>query len=182
MEIRYTLTIPEFKEAYGVVLRHAGARYRFYYWNYTWLGLTVGLVLLFLAVLLFGTRDPNQPLVFLLVVIAVANLSAPWRYRGLIKRNFRMQNLDAEISLSLATEGVTVRRLRRDITTHYGWSAFERQIESKGMFTLCPARLHFLPIPKRTMTPEEQEAIRVLLAAHIPASVPQTAPLNPGVG
>ena len=180
MEIRYTLTIPEFKEAYGVVLRRASARYHFYYWGYTWLGATIGLLLLGLAVLLFGTKDPNQPLVFLFVVIGLINLATPWRYRGMVRRQYRMQNLDAEIFLALGSEGVTVRRPSKEITTHYGWSAFERQIESRGMFTLCPARIQFVPVPKRAMTSEQQGEFRALLAAHISGTDARTAVARQG--
>jgi hypothetical protein len=175
VEIRYTLTIPEFKEAYGAVLRRASFRHRFYYWNYTWMGLTIGLVLLGLAVLLFGTKEPNQPLIFIWVVIAFVNLAAPWRYRGLIRRSYKMQNLDAEIVVRLDPDGVTVMRPSRDITTHYGWSAFERQIESRGMFTFCPARMQFVPVPKRAMTSEQQDEFRALLAAHISGTDAKTA-------
>ncbi len=180
MEIRYTLTIPEFKEAYGVVMRRASARYRFYYWVYTWLGTTIGLLLLGLAVLLFGTKDPNQPLVFLFVVIGLINLVTPLRYRGMVRRHYRMQNLDLEIVLSLGSEGVTVRRPSRDITTHYGWSAFERQIESRRLFTLCPARIQFVPVPKRAMTSEQQVEFRALSAAHISGTDARPAAVRQG--
>jgi hypothetical protein len=153
VEIRYTLTIREFKEAYGVMLRQASFRYRFYYWNFTWLGLSLGMFLLGLVLLILCTPNANQPLLFLLTVIALANMFAPLRYRGLIRRNYRMQNLGSEISVALGPEGVTVRRTNKDITTRYGWSAIERFSESKDVLVLFPTRLQFIPIPKRVMTP-----------------------------
>lgn len=166
MEIRYTLTIGEFKEAYGVMLRRASAYYHFYYWSVTWLGPLIGVVLLSLALLLFSIPHPNQPLVFLLVVIAVVNILAPLRHRGTIRRNYRMQNLNGEISVSAGADGMTVRRMNKDIATRYGWTAIERHFESKNMFVLFPTRLQFVPIPKRAMTAEQQSEFRALVAAH----------------
>jgi hypothetical protein len=168
VEIRYTLTIPEFKEAYGVMLRRASAYYRFYYWSVTWLGLLIGFVLLFLALLLFSVPNPNQPLVFLLVVIAVVNILAPLRHRGTIRRNYRMQHLNGEILVSAGADGMTVARMNKDIATRYGWTAIEQSAESKKTLVLFPTRLQFVPIPKRAMTPEQQTEFRALVAAHIP--------------
>ncbi len=170
METHYTLTIPEFKEAYGVMWRQASLRHRFQYWYFTWLGLLLGLYILGLAVFLFSVPNPNQPFVLLLVVVALVGISGPWRYRKLIKRNYKMQNLDTELAVAADSEGITVTRANKDALTRYGWTAIERHVESKNMLVLFPARLQFIPIPKRAMTPEQQAEFRALVAAHIPNS------------
>jgi hypothetical protein len=167
MEIRYTLTIPEFKEAYGVMWRQASLRHRLNYWYFTWLGLLMGLWILLMSVLLYSVPNPNRPFVLLLVVAALIGISSPWRYRRLIKRNYKMQNLGTELAVSMNSEGITVTRANRDAVTRYGWTAIERHFESKNMFVLFPTRLQFVPIPKRAMTAEQQAEFRALVAAHV---------------
>jgi hypothetical protein len=173
MEIRYTLTIPEFKEGYGMMWRQASFRHRINYWYFTWLGLVMGLWILLMALVLFGTPHPNQPFVLLLAVFGLAAVSTPWRYRGLIRRNYRLQNLNTELSVSANSEGITVKRANKDAVSHYGWTAIERFVQSKNLFILFPGRLQFIPVPKRAMPPEQQQEFRALLEAHIPAAGPR---------
>lgn len=168
MEIRYVMTLEEFKESYSLMLRNASWHHRFCYWYWSWLGLVIGLWILLMVALLLMTGGPDMALLAILVVVAVLGLLAPWRYRGIIRRNFRLQKLDGEILIVAGPDGVEATRLSRDMRSRYGWPAIERLRESKNMFVLFPSRLQFIPIPKRAMTAEQHNEFRALVAAHVP--------------
>ncbi len=48
------------------------------------------------------------------------------------------------------------------------WSMFVGWSENDRVFTLLPSEVSFLPVPKRAMTPVQQDEFRALLRQHIP--------------
>ena len=166
MEIRYTLTLDEFKEAYSLMLRNASFRHRFCYWQFTWLGPVLGIWILAMMLILLFSKDPNWPMLLILAIIGIVSLAAPLRYRRSLRRSFRLQKLDAELMLNLDSSGIDARRIGKDMDSHYGWTAMEGLRESKNLYVLFPSRLLFIPIPKRALPPDREPEIRALFESH----------------
>ena len=170
MEIRYTLTLGEFREGYLIMLRSSTWRYRLFAWQFTWLGPLLGVFLVAMAILTFLLGGDQKIWAILVFSIALLALSAPLRLRSSIKRQFRLQKLEDGIVLAVSAQDVTLSRQNRDAETRYGWSALERADESKTLFLLFPHRLAFIPVPKRALTPEQEQEMRSLVATHIPGA------------
>jgi hypothetical protein len=169
VEIRFTLTVGEFREAYGLMLRNSTFQCKLSYWFRRWLGPVLGLWILGCAMII-RAGNGSFALVLVLFLVGTAALVAPFRFRVMLAKLFRLQKLDQEISLNVDSEGLVIKRVTRDADTRYGWSAIERCLESKGLIVLFPSKVQFIPLPKRAMTAEQQQEFRALLAAHVPGS------------
>jgi YcxB-like protein len=167
MEIRYTLTIPEFQEGYFVMLRNSTWRYRIFRWQFTWLGPLMGAFLIGRGSWLLLGSGTQVPWAILSFAIGLLGLSAPVRLRSSIRRQFRLGGLDQEIAMNLGSGGISIKRVSRDAESHYGWSAIEKVIESQRLITLLPNKVQFIPIPKRAVRPEQLQELRALLAEHV---------------
>lgn len=80
MEIRYTLTLDEFREGYGLMLRNTTFQHRLSYWFRSWLGPVLGLWILCCAFVILAGNG-SFALVLVLCVVGVAALVAPLRFR-----------------------------------------------------------------------------------------------------
>ncbi len=106
MEIRFTLTAKEFRDAYGLMLRNSILRYKFHYWVYTWLGPVMGLIIIGCGTLLLFVAGVDVPLLIILLAFGVLALSAPLRFRRGVRKQFRLANLDQEISVTVNVRGI----------------------------------------------------------------------------
>lgn len=70
----------------------------------------------------------------------------------------------------LTPKVLVIKRVNREADTRYGWSAIERSLDSKRLIVLLPNKVQFIPIPKRTMSAEQQQDLRALIAAHVPGA------------
>lgn len=166
MELRFVLTLKEFGEGYRTLLGNTTWRHRLLLWTYTWLGVALGLFIIGCESLVILAGGEDVAFVALLLFFGALGLSAPIRFRFMIRRQFRLQNLEKEIAISAGTDGLVVRRLNRDAETRFGWSSIEKQRETANLFVLFPSKVQFLPIPRRAMTQEQQQEFLALLAAH----------------
>jgi hypothetical protein len=171
MEIRCTLTIKDYSAGNSLMLRNSGFGRRLGYWQATWLGPLMGVWLFCVGFVLIYPKLADPWMAAVVFVVGLVAFSAPLRYRRLLRKRFAMQKLDTELLVTASSAGIEVKRESRDAETRYGWSAIEKQMETEELFVLFPNMVQFLPIPKRVMTPEQQQEFRGLIAASMAIGV-----------
>jgi hypothetical protein len=185
VEIRYTLAFEDYAEANRLLLLNTTLRRKVSYYLFVRFGLWYGIPLLGLAaagflVILYAPGYAMNELVGSAVAIAAwagaIGIISQVAYRMKLKRLYKEQKLAREISLRADEGGVFVARIDGTSETRFAWPAFDKAVESEQAFVLFPSLRMFLPVPKRAMTPEQQQEFRALLAAHLPgAGVPVAA-------
>jgi hypothetical protein len=92
----------------------------------------------------------------------------PLTYKWKIRRFFRDQKLPVERTLQAQDSGISIVRTDGAAESRLSWSVLDKAVESDGAFILIPNLRTFIPVPKRVMTPEQQDEFRALVAAHVP--------------
>lgn len=183
MEIRYTFTLDDYKEGNQLFLRHTTLRRKINYYLFARYGTAFGIPLFCIAVTLFlvnlfaSTYRMGPAVAGLtggLAWVGVMFIISPAIYRRKLARCFREQKLPVERVLTADATGVVIARVDGAAEARTNWSMFDKGIESASLFVLFQNLRQFVPVPKRAMTPEQQNEFRELMTAHIPNAAGQT--------
>ncbi len=79
--------------------------------------------------------------------------------------------LFSDIAVDIAADGVHIVTPHSESTVP--WSRYRSWLESKKVFLLYMGERTFNIIPKRVLTPEQQDGLRKLLQENVPAAVPR---------
>jgi hypothetical protein len=180
MEIRYTPTVEEFKEANHVALMNKGGFQKLKYELYVRRAFVVGPCLIVCG--LFLTWQAIQLRVNPMVIIlffaitfggGVGWLLNPWWYRRKVRRLFVERKGDTELIFLADDSGVSIARADGASDGRANWSIFEKAVETPNIFALFPNRGQCVYVARRAMTPEQQSEFRALVAAHVPGAARQ---------
>lgn len=179
MEIRYTITLEDYREGNRLWLLHSTFPRKLNYLLFVRSGFWVGLPLFCIALILFfvNLTEPRYPFGGAVsgIIAAAAWIGAicvicPLVYRRKTARSFREQKLACERILKADDSGIFVARTDGTSESRLTWAAFDKAVESDETFVIFPNLRTFVAIPRRAMTAEQQQEFRALLAAHVPGS------------
>ena len=186
IEIRYTLTRGDYREANRLLHLNSTFSRKLNYYLLGRFGFVTGVVLILPFVAqwllnLHGSASGSGEVISVvsagLAGLGVVCLFSPWTYRRKTAKCFKEMKLSGERVTTVSEAGISSARSDGTAEGRMAWSALERCAESATMFVLLPNKRQFIPIPKRAMT-EQQREFRALLAAYLPggAAPPATQP------
>ena len=187
MEIRFTLTMDDYREGNRLWHLNSTLRRKINYYLFVRFGYWIGTPLFCVALILFFANlfaPPHQMGAAASGVMAAAGwvglicIVSPFIYRRTVARSFREQKLTTERILTADDSGIHVARTDGAMESRMGWTAFDKAIESDSIFALFPNLRTFVPVPKRAMTSEQQQELRALLAAHVPGACAPVAAVS----
>jgi|SRR5580700_1039577 hypothetical protein len=187
MEIRFTLTMEDYREGNRLWLLNSTLRRKLNYNLFVRFGYWIGIPLFSVALILFFANlfAPAHRMGAAMSGVAAAAawiglifIVCPFTYGRKIARSFREQKLPSERTLKADESGVHVARTDGAMESRMGWTAFDKAIESNSIFVLFPNLRTFVPVPKRAMTAEQQREFRTLVAAHVPGAAGQPVAIS----
>jgi hypothetical protein len=101
-------------------------------------------------------------------LIGVFLLLRPFISSWYTARSYRMQKLGAEVLLDVDDQRMRAERSDGQADITWKWPILEKWGESPEVFVILPNSATFIIVPKRVLTPEQQDELRGLLTAHIP--------------
>lgn len=169
MELRYTITPEEFVEA-SMLWATTRQRKRRESLMTSRRGLVYLAILLASGILISQLR--GRYFVWMIVLL-VGIYAVAVGFRKLIcprslRRSYEHQSSDLNIRVAIGESGIEAERAGGEVISRYLWTAFVGHLEGQNTFVLYLNRMQSLIIPKRSMTPEQREELRALLAGHIP--------------
>jgi YcxB-like protein len=176
VEIRYTLTLEDYSAGNQLLQLQTTLRRRITYYLFARFGLAIGIPIFCAAIILFFVNllSPSHRfgaatsgLTAAVAWVGAVCIMSPYIYRRKVARYFREHQLPVERILTANDSGVSIARTDGAAETRTNWSMFDKSVESSNLFTLFPNLRQFVPIPKRAMTPEQQQEFRALVAAHV---------------
>lgn len=175
MEIRYTPTVEEFREANLIALVNKGGLLKLKYDLYVRWAFVAGPILIVCGLFLvwqgvhYGV-DAMLLILFFAITFGggVGMLFNPWWYRRKVRRLFAERKGQTELIYSADDSGFSCMRADGASEGRANWSVFEKAVETPNIFALFPNRGQCVYLAKRAMTPEQQSELRALVAAHIP--------------
>jgi YcxB-like protein len=182
VEIRYTFTLDDYKEGNRLFLRHTTLWRKINYYLFARYGTAFGIPLFCVAATFFilNLRAPTYRMgpavaTFTAVIawVGAILIISPAIYRKKLARYFREQKLPVERILTADSTGVVITRADGAAQARTNWSMFDKGVESATLFVLFQNLRQFIPVPKRAMTPEQQNEFRALLGAHVPGAAGQ---------
>ncbi|HEY6447544.1 MAG TPA: YcxB family protein [Acidobacteriaceae bacterium] len=182
MEIRYTAALDDFITANRVTLLHRGGLVRLKYLIYVQYAYVIGPLLAvagFWALLVtarhsLGGGDGSAGFVISLALMGggIGWLFNPMWARHKLERIFNRRKEPHDYTLVADDAGIAAARGDGAAESRIKWSMLEKSTETDSCFVLLLVGGQGIPVPKRTMTPEQQEELRDLLARHVPGSGP----------
>lgn len=170
IEIRYTMTLEEYREANRLWHLHTtfSRKIKFFLFVRFWwaaalvaCGAGVWIVMSSLLLAFIGGG---------LIGLGVVCLFSPLTYRWKTAHAFREMKLPQEAVVTIDDSAVSIARTDGSTEGRMTWSAFDNWAESTVMLVLFPDMRRFVPIPKRAMTEPQQHELRALIAAHLPGN------------
>jgi hypothetical protein len=169
VELRYAITFEEFVEA-SMLRAKAAERKRQDLLMKSWRGLVFLLFLLASGLVIAQMRGWGFAwvMIFLGVVYALSVFYRKLICPGYLRRSYEEQKSGFELRIAIGEAGIEAERTDGAVVGHYLWTAFVAYLEGQNTFALFLNRMQFIIIPKRSMKLEQQQELRVLLAAHFP--------------
>ena len=179
MEIRYTPTVDEYREASYVAVANKGGFQKLRYDLYVRWAFVVGPVFILFSMFLVwqGTLLGFNFVIVMGIVImfgaGVGWMFNPWWYRRKVSRLFAERKVQKELIYSADDSGISIARVDGASQGRANWSVFEKAVETPNIFALFPNRGQCVYLAKRAMTPEQQNEFRALVAVHVPYAARQ---------
>lgn len=175
MEIRYTVSPEEFAEACQQLGNSAERTRRDAYFK-TWRGPVLLLFCFSVGVLAIQWRGP-----VLLVgpLILIAGYGLAFAYRRFVcprvhRKSYERQKQGSPLRVIISADGIESRTEDGLREGKVLWPAIMRVAESRQSFVIFFNEVQFQILPKRAMTEEQLNELRLLLATHVPGAVPTT--------
>lgn len=161
MQISFELIPDDFRQAFHT-----------YYLRSTWVRVAACLAVLALSVIILTLVTGNtvafqslKPLGFMAIFFLAFIFVSPY-YTS--KKVLRTPALNGPRTVDVSAEGLHFHSSMVD--SQLAWPIFTRWTEASQVFILYQQAKVVVPIPKRAMTPAQQEEFRALLRTHIPKS------------
>lgn len=160
------MTPDDAKQAQDLNYR-SSSKLRFFRFRLLWLSPIVSTAFLCLAIAAFlRTNDLIQNL----AAVALGATSARMIWLRLnrtkrLKKQFALKHSGIEVAFNFDPE--LVRCTTRDSDTEMRWISFKGARSNNKVFLLYRTRVLFLVIPRRVMTPSEQDELDALFITHL---------------
>jgi hypothetical protein len=171
------MTLEDFVEGNTVFQLHRDRGTRLRYKLFVQYAYVLGPIVMIvgLSLLFASLRSGSEILIGAMLIVGSAFVGCgvnwlliPRSRRRKLARIFRERKEPVECVLTADELGIVSVRTDRAAESRISWSMFENVVEMQNNFVAMLEQRIFFPIPKRAMTPEQQQELRALLAAHIP--------------
>jgi hypothetical protein len=169
VEFSYTISLEEFAEASTLSRMSTDKRWRDLVMT-SWRGVVVLLLVFAFSLTISQIRGWGQAWIISTMVILYAlimihlNIICPRLVRG----GYEKQKSGFNFRVWIDEMGVTGERSDATAAGRHLWGAFHGYLEGERTFVLYLNQYKFVIIPKRAMTSEQCNELRVLLGAHLP--------------
>ena len=187
MEIRYTLTLDDYTEGNRMLLLHSTLARKVNYIIFVRLGWLIGIPTFCIAAALtvVNLLRPGSymgaawsGILAAIGWLGIMCMISPFTYRRRLTRCFKEQKLPSERILTTSDSGIHVARTDGESESRMSWSGFDKGLETEQMFVLFPNRRQFVSVPKRAMTPKQQDEFRDLMMTRVPGASPPVEALS----
>lgn len=103
-------------------------------------------------------------------LIGISWVSRPNNLFRRLRRSYFQAGFDRECTAKFDEEGLYTARLDGTAESRIKWEAFQHWKESPGLFVLFPSQAQYFWVSKRLLKPGDEDRLRELLAAKIPAN------------
>ncbi len=168
-ELTCTITFEEYAEALRQRTALFNKRKSYYYTS--WRGPVLLVFCLGVGLLLSQVRGTSAHIVWSFIItlygfsLAYKLLICP----RLIRKSYEQQKSGLALRMSIGETGLEAEGLNGASYARYRWEAFTKQAESRTVFVLFFNPLQFIILPKQAVAAEQNEELRALFAANIPA-------------
>jgi hypothetical protein len=168
VELQYTITLEEFIEGSKLWAKAVERKRRTSLFE-SWRGLVYLVFLLATGLLIVQLRGwaLAWALISLVGISAISIVFQQLICPRLFRSGYEEQKPGLSLRIVIGEAGVESERAGGEASGRCRWTAFTRYLEAENTFVLYLNRLQFMIIPKRAMTPEQQQEFRLLLAPHI---------------